>query len=61
MEPREQEIIRMRFGFDADPMTLEEIGQKIGLSRERIRQIEKKVIRRFRARAKNKTLLDFLR
>ncbi|MFP6888676.1 MAG: RNA polymerase sigma factor RpoD/SigA [Nitrospinota bacterium] len=61
LEPREQEIIRMRFGFDADPMTLEEIGQKIGLSRERIRQIEKKVIRRFRARAKNKTLLDFLR
>ena len=51
----------MRFGFDGDPMTLEEIGRKIGLSRERIRQIEKKVIRRFRARAKNKTLLDYLR
>ncbi len=61
LEPREREIIRLRFGFDGDPMTLEEIGQKIGLSRERIRQIEKKVIRRFRARAKNKTLLDFLR
>lgn len=61
LEPREREIIRLRFGFDGDPMTLEEIGQKIGLSRERIRQIEKKVIRRFRARAKNKTLLDYLR
>ena len=61
LEPREKEIIRMRFGFDGDPMTLEEIGQKIGLSRERIRQIEKKIIRRFRARAKNKTLLDYLR
>jgi RNA polymerase primary sigma factor len=61
LEPREKEIIRMRFGFDGDPMTLEEIGRKIGLSRERIRQIEKKVIRRFRARAKNKTLLDYLR
>lgn len=61
LEPREKEIIRMRYGFDGDPMTLEEIGKKIGLSRERIRQIEKKVIRRFRARAKNKTLLDFLR
>ncbi len=61
LDPREREIIRMRFGFDGDPMTLEEIGQKIGLSRERIRQIEKKIIRRFRARAKNKTLLDYLR
>jgi RNA polymerase primary sigma factor len=61
LEPREKEIIRMRFGFDGDPMTLEEIGRKIGLSRERIRQIEKKVFRRFRARAKNKTLLDYLR
>ena len=61
LDPREREIIRMRFGFDGDPMTLEEIGQKIGLSRERIRQIEKKIIRRFRARAKSKTLLDYLR
>jgi len=60
LDPREREIIRMRFGFDGEPMTLEEIGQKIGLSRERIRQIEKKVIRRFRARAKNKTLMDYL-
>ncbi len=61
LEPREREIIRLRFGFDGEPMTLEDIGQKIGLSRERIRQIEKKVIRRFRARSKNKTLLDYLR
>ncbi len=61
LDPREKEIIRLRFGFDRDPMTLEEIGNKIGLSRERIRQIEKKVIRRFRARAKNKTLMDYLR
>lgn len=58
LEPREREIIRMRYGFLGEPMTLEDIGQKIGLSRERIRQIEKKAIRRFRARAKNKTLLD---
>lgn len=61
LDPREREIIRLRFGFDGDPMTLEEIGQRIGLSRERIRQIEKKIIRRFRARAKNKPLLDYLR
>ena len=61
LDSRERKIIRMRFGFDGEPMTLEEIGNKIGLSRERIRQIEKKAIRLFRTRAQNKTLLDFLR
>ncbi len=61
LDSRERAIIRMRFGFDGEPMTLEEIGHEIGLSRERIRQIEKKSIHLFRARARNKTLLDFLR
>ncbi|MDA0998968.1 MAG: RNA polymerase sigma factor RpoD/SigA [bacterium] len=61
LDPRERKIIRMRYGFEGEPMTLEDIGQKIGLSRERIRQIEKKAIRRFRARVKNKSLLDYLR
>ncbi len=61
LDPREREIIRMRFGFDGEPMTFEEIGHKIGLSRERIRQIEKKSIHLFRTRARSKTLLDFLR
>ncbi len=60
LPPREQKILRMRFGFDGDPMTLEEIGKEIGLSRERIRQIETKAKRRLRARARMKALHDYL-
>ena len=60
LDPRERDIIRMRYGFDGEAMTLEEIGHKLSLSRERIRQIEKKVINRFRSHASNQTLHDFL-
>lgn len=53
LTPREEEIIRMRFGFNGDPMTLNCIGKKTGLSRERVRQIEerakKKLARKYGA------------
>ena len=49
---REKEILRMRFGFDGEAKTLEEIGRKIGVSRERVRQIEK----RAKEKLKNKIL-----
>jgi RNA polymerase primary sigma factor len=49
LTPREARIIRMRFGLGHErPYTLEEVGTKFGLTRERIRQIEGKALRRLR-------------
>ncbi len=45
---RESEVIRRRFGFDRDPETLEEIGDHLGVTRERIRQLEQKALDRLR-------------
>ena len=49
---REAEILKMRFGFSGDPMTLQEIGDKMSLSRERIRQLEKQAIRRLKGQGR---------
>jgi RNA polymerase primary sigma factor len=47
IDPRESEILRMRYGIGVEqPMTLSEIGEKIGLTRERVRQIENEALRR---------------
>ncbi len=57
----EREILRMRFGFDGDkPMSLQQIGDQFKLSKERIRQIEKKAIRRLRHPSRSQTLESFL-
>ncbi len=57
---RESEIIKMFFGIGYQEMTLEEIGDKFGLTRERVRQIKEKAIRRLRANSKSKLLKSYL-
>jgi len=49
LEPRQKKIIELRYGFNGEiPLTLDEIGKKIGVSRERVRQIEHKAINKLR-------------
>jgi RNA polymerase primary sigma factor len=55
---REKNILRMRFGFDGEAQTLEEIGEKIGLSRERVRQIEKRAKIRLKNKYKSSAFFD---
>ena len=58
---REQEVIRMRFGMNGERVyTLEEVGQKMNLTRERIRQIESKALRRLRQRMREKGQNEYL-
>jgi RNA polymerase primary sigma factor len=57
----EREILRMRFGLDGEkPMSLQKIGEKFHLSKERIRQIEKKAIRRLRHPSRSQKLKSYL-
>ena len=57
---RERNIITSFYGIGQPEMTLEEIGSKFGLTRERVRQIKEKAIRRLRANTKNKILKAYL-
>jgi RNA polymerase primary sigma factor len=61
LSPREARVLRLRFGLDHDrPYTLEEVGQKFGLTRERIRQIEGKALRRLRHPCRARVLREYL-
>lgn len=61
LTPREARILRLRFGLiNGRPYTLEEVGQKFGLTRERIRQIEGKALRRLRHPRRARQLRDYL-
>ena len=60
LNERERNIIEAFFGINQTEMTLEEIGDKYGLTRERVRQIKEKAIRRLRHNTKNKMLKSYL-
>jgi RNA polymerase primary sigma factor len=60
LEPREASILRARFGFDGKPKSLAAIGRELGLSRERVRQIETRARNKLRAMAKHKALRHYL-
>jgi RNA polymerase primary sigma factor len=57
---REKEIIQMFFGIGMQEMTLEEIGDRFGLTRERVRQIKEKAIRRLKQNQRSKLLKSYL-
>lgn len=61
LNPKEQEVLVMRFGLDdGKQKTLEEVGQAFGVTRERIRQIESKALRKLRHPNRNKTLREYM-
>lgn len=61
LTPRESDVIRLYYGLDgAHPMTLEEIGERFDLTRERVRQIKEKAIRRLKHTSRSKILKTYL-
>jgi len=61
LAPREARVLRLRFGLDdGNPYTLEEVGQKFGLTRERIRQIEGHALRQLRQPRRSQQLKEYL-
>ena len=58
---REQKVLKLRFGLvDGRPRTLEEVGKEFNVTRERIRQIEAKALRKLRHPSRSKKLKDYL-
>ena len=61
LTPREERVLRLRYGLtDGRMHTLEEVGEEFNVTRERIRQIEAKALRKLRHPSRSKVLKDFL-
>ena len=61
LTPREEKVLRLRYGIDdGKPRTLEEVGKEFNVTRERIRQIEAKALRKLRHPSRSKKLKDFI-
>lgn len=60
LSKREGEIIKMRFGFYDEPMTFQEISEHFGISRERVRQIETKTMKKLRHPSRTQSIRDYL-
>ena len=60
LKPREKDVLKKRYGFEGIPKTLEEVGRTMGVTRERIRQIETKALNRLRTPSYSQYLKDFL-
>ena len=60
LNDREKDIVEMSFGINHQEMTLEEIGERFGLTRERVRQIREKAIRKLRTGSRNSLLRSYL-
>ena len=61
LTPREKKVLELRFGMaDGHSRTLEEVGKEFNVTRERIRQIEAKALRKLRHPSRSKKLRDFL-
>ncbi len=61
LTPREKDVLKLRYGLeDGRERTLEEVGKIFNVTRERIRQIEAKALRKLRPPARSKNLKDFL-
>jgi RNA polymerase primary sigma factor len=61
LTPREARVLRLRYGLeDGEDYTLEQVGEKLGLTRERIRQIQAQALRRLRHPSRSRNLKPFL-
>ena len=61
LEKREAQVLRMHFGLEGgDPMTLQEIGRRFRLTKERVRQIKERALRKLRHPRRSERLIDLM-